>query len=139
MGYLTPLLFRNDSLDMLKKDPDTLNKIESACHSLEKSAISLVSYSKSPWWKFWKKQENKGICCNPIESLGTRHADDSRVIVIYGNSWIDLYDEIWKHEKGSIELDHKIDKTHMSYLKKCIKIAKDTIKCLELVLKKNEH
>jgi hypothetical protein len=135
MGYLTPILIRNDSLGIIQDSPETLKKIISACQNPDEGSLSLHYWTKPPWWKFWEKPKRMmSGDCNPMESLGTRHADISRVIVVSGNTWIDLSGEIWKHGNYPNK-EHREDETHFNYIVSCIKIAKETIKQLETILK----
>ena len=109
MGFLTPILVRNDAIDFLLQNPlKTLRQIETAC--LHREARSLPV----------------GTSCNPMESLGTRHADTARVIVIMGNTWLDISDIAYgNREKDSIT----------NHEEGCFNIAADVIKRLRKKIK----
>jgi hypothetical protein len=74
---------------------------------------------------------NGSIDCNPIECLGHAHADESRLIVIYGNIWIDL---------SCIDINKESkNKVHFDYIKTCLKIAKQYVTILSNKIKTYEN
>lgn len=124
MGYLTPMLFRNDDIHMLDQDPDTLDKIYSACQIQQHTDISLLgNWRRKPWWAFWKKKEWGCSCGNAIDSLGTRHADENRVIVVYRNTWADITHEYNIRRFTMLKEKPRMDGIMLDYLESCANIA----------------
>jgi len=113
MGYLTPVLIRNDSLCSIKKNKDE------AIEELIKASSSNKTMSHCV-----------GCCANAMESPGTRHADINRVLVVHGNSWVDLSDNKWELERN--------DKVFIDYLRACVEIAERDVKLLKKKLKELE-
>lgn len=71
MGYLTPILIRNDDANELlnnKMQKQICEKIYNATCDRHPQSIAF-NYPKG------------GVACNAIESLGNAHADEQRVIV----------------------------------------------------------
>ena len=134
MGYLTPILFRNDSGHMLNKSPDeVIQAIKRAMMSHEDKSYSVRYVRKRKWYQFWKpKKTVTGVDCNPIEALGTRHADQDSVIVLSGNTWIDLS----KLRYGSWDRN---DATYIKYVEDCIKIAQRHLTDLKKVVKERKN
>lgn len=119
MGFLTPILFRNDSIHVLKNKKmqgQICEKIFSACCNREKRDIAF-------------HHPEGGIEVNPVISLGCKHADEQRTIVVFGNTWIDLSEQAWG----------KLDSNHLDYLKDCIKIAKQDLAKLTKKIKALEN
>lgn len=116
MGYLTPFLVHNDAAHMLLKDPKLGEKLYNATQSFKDEDILLQSFKKNPWWKFWKKRNVEGAYHGYLECLSTAHADTDRVIVIHGNSWIDLTNA---KDRGYI------------YFEECLNVADREVKRLK--------
>jgi len=117
MGYLTPILIRNDSAHMLrdgKLQKQICKKLYYATVEYEASSIS-INYPGG------------GVNINPIETLGTAHADVRRVIVISGNDWIDLSREAYKYDVEPTE-----------YLRECLRIAERDVKTLKKRIKMSD-
>jgi hypothetical protein len=132
MGYLTPMLFRNDDIHMLKEDPEALDKIYSACQTPRPTDISLQgNFRRKPWWAFWKKKEWGCSCGGAVESLGTRHADENRVIVVYGNTWSDISFEYVNRKFNKFDPTVRMDKIMLDYLETCANIALDDAMALK--------
>lgn len=133
MGYLTPILFRNDSAQMLSKEPEQVIAIIKKAMSNHKDQTYAIHYRKPrKWWQFWKKQEWSGVDVNPIEALRTRHADENSVIVFYGNTWVDLSQLIYgKWEKDS--------ETYLKYVEDCVKLAQSHLTDLKRVIKEKKN
>lgn len=134
MGYLTPILFRNDSGQMLDKSPEeVIDAIREAMSSHEDKSYGVRYYRTRKWYQFWKlKKTVTGIDCNPIEALSTRHADQSSVIVFYGNSWIDLSKLLYSTWTRDSE-------TYIKYVEDCIKLAQNHLTDLKKVVKKKRE
>jgi hypothetical protein len=85
MGFLTPVLIRNDALDLIK-DPKYSQKfcddLFSACCERNPSTISIAGF------------------CNPVEVLGCKHADEPRLIVVKGNTMVELNPYKLPHRKN---------------------------------------
>jgi hypothetical protein len=134
MGYLTPILFRNDYIHELVSDPEQLAKIvhDASVSSVSKS-YGFVAKKKNEdrrWWQFWKsKTTTSGILANPVKALKSKHADSNRVILVNGNSWIDLSEYIhstkWRVSEEYIEEAVKIAQRHVSELKKVLKARQE--------------
>lgn len=109
MGFLTPILFRNDSVDHLKRHAEeTMEQIFDACLDNKPRSLGVKGH------------------CNPMESLGTQHADTARVIVVMGNTWLDISDIAYgNREKNSIT----------NHEEGCFNIAADVIKRLRKKIK----
>jgi len=124
MGYLTPMLFRNDDIHLLKEDPQALEKILDACNDTKPKEYSLQgNFRRKPWWAFWKKKEWGCSCGQAIDSLGTAHADQNRVIVVYGNTWSDITHEYMIRKYGILDEKPRMDDTMLDYLESCADIA----------------
>lgn len=132
MGYLTPMLFRNDDIHLLKEDPEALDKIYSACQNTKPVDMSLQgNFRRKPWWAFWKKKEWGCSCGGAIDSLGTAHADQKRVIVVYGNTWSDITHEYVIRKFGILGEKPRMDDIMLDYLESCANIAYDDAKDLK--------
>lgn len=92
MGFLTPVLIRNDALSDLE-DKSFLARLIAACVNRKSQSISAYSFS------------------NAVECLGTRHADEPRLLVVKGNTMIEI---------------SSYDEAHLSseFYKECAKFAK---------------
>jgi len=113
MGYLTPILIHNDDLDQIIKNPQQLiDAIQKACNS------------------FQPMDHGIGNCANVIESLPTEHADFDRVIVISGNTWMDVTRESYK-EAETINEKLTLRPVWKSIYANAIKLLKATTKRLE--------
>ncbi len=107
MGFLTPILIRNDSVDLLRENAqEAMNQIFDACMQREEDYFGVGNHA------------------NPIESLGTAHADEWRVIVVKGNSWIDL-------SRIAFSKDNKLT----DYTKSCFDCAAQIVKILRKKIK----
>lgn len=107
MGLLTPILIRNDCLSDIKRNRiEVTREIVYACQDVKKGGLLFG-----------------------MESLGCRHADQDRLIVISGNGWVDLSeensmgvtrtDEIWtKNLEEQIRFTHDV----LKELKKKIEV-----------------
>lgn len=116
MGFLTPIMFHNDALHAFKKDPEQVMEIISkACREHKAKSYGFTTYDKPKWWQFWKKKMFRSSYANYIKSLGTAHADVNRVVVITGNSWVDLTSSTYQEE------------VNLDYIEKCLKIAQSQI------------
>lgn len=131
MGYLTPILFRNDSASTIRDNPDQVaNAIYFAMNNEKGSHYPIYSYAPRKWWQFWRDpKRTTGVNVNPIEALGTRHADQTSVILFHGNGWIDLSEFIYKKNWGSMTIDQlekyvKISQEHLTQIKRVIKERK---------------
>jgi len=95
MGFLTPILIHNDCVHIFKNkklQKEICEKIYYACLLNKEKNISIAGY------------------CNYIKSLGYKHADNSRVIVVHGNTWKDVTRESYK----GIGID-RIDDGYIEY------------------------
>ena len=116
MGFLTPILIRNDCLHFFKDKKlrkEICDKIHNACLRNYEQSIPISNH------------------CNAIESLGSEHADCVRVIIIIGNSWIDIRDDIWNNKRE--------DEDYINYLKNYSNILKDKLKDIKDKIKKLEN
>lgn len=129
MGYLTPFLIRNDSFDMLNKEPEqVIDALKDAMNNRNSNTYGVTYFKRRKWYEFWKpKKTFGGADCNPIESLGTRHADEASTIVFYGNTWIDLSRVAW----GKDDLT--------KYVESCVKIAEQDIRKLKKMIKEKKN
>lgn len=121
MGFLTPFLFRNDSIHELKNKKiakQIVEKIIESCSQHKPHSLS-TNYP------------NGGGSCNAVECLGTGHMDESRLILIYGNTWLDLSRETYELSKS-----HDV---HKKFLKDAAKIAERELKLLKKALKNLEE
>ena len=116
MGYLTPLLIRNDSIEDIRNHPqETIEQIIRAIQQPEPYTLQIGSFY------------------NPIESLGSRHADISRTVVIGGNHWQELSNPLLSVEDIQNMQEHQLD-----YLKKNVKLAETHIEKLKKKIKEAE-
>lgn len=112
MGFLTPILVRNDGVSELEKYPEeAAQKILYASMEHQPQSITV------------------GHHVNVMKSLGTAHADVPRTIVVYGNTWLDLDQAIRDLQETNVPV---------SYVKNCLDQARSAIKRLEKALKKVE-
>ena len=113
MGYLTPILIHNDDLDQIRENPQQLiDAIQKACNS------------------FQPMDHGIGRSANAIESLSAEHADFDRVIIISGNTWIDVTRESYK-ETEAINEKLTLRPVWKSIYANAIKLLKTTTKRLE--------
>lgn len=106
MGFLTPILIRNDSAHQIKENSEEFAKrVYDVVCNFRPESLPLAHH------------------CNAMESLGARHADVDRVIVVHGNTWVDLSSEACEIEKT--------DSVYISYLEDCLKIAKSAVSQLQ--------
>ena len=145
MGYLTPILLRNDDIHLLKEDPLALDKLLDACRETKQKDYSLQgNFRRKPWWAFWKKKEWGCSCGGAIDSLGTGHADENRVIVVHGNTWSDISREYCARRFSMLGEKPRMDDTMLDYLDTCASIAINDAKSLKKFIsdyrkeKKNE-
>ena len=55
MGFLTPILFRNDSYNSIKDNPEqVVRNILSAMREPDAMSFAIHSFRKPRWWQFWK-------------------------------------------------------------------------------------
>ena len=87
------------------------------------TSFALHSFRKPRWWQFWKNPICNRVDVNPMCSLGTGHADESRVVVIFGNTWFDISRHVWT---SNVEFLKK-SKTTMDCLNKCADITQRTL------------
>ena len=72
MGYLTPILIDNDAFSFAKENADeVVNALNNAVSS--KNEKKLFSNGR-----------------DFVHSLGTRHSNSTRVIVVHGGTWVDI-------------------------------------------------
>ena len=124
MGFLTPILIRNDAVHLFKDkkmQKQICEKLFYATCEREAGHISL-------------HHPKGGIDINPIETLGTRHADVQRVIVISGNGWVDLSEEVY-----GLSRTVQMSESNLNYLKGCLRIAQRDITQLKKVIKASEE
>jgi hypothetical protein len=111
MGNLTPILIYNDFAHIFN------NK------KLRKEICEELYYALCD-----SRQKNINISDNGhMKSLGYGHADSPRVIVIYGNTWMDI-------EK----LKDRNDDVYKQYLKDCLEVLKEKTKRFEDKIKEVE-
>ena len=135
MGNQTPILFSNDSAEMLDKEPEQIiDVIRDAMRNSKGSKTYGITFYKRPkWYQFWKKKEWGGAHCNPIKSLRSRHNSDSSTIVFYGGTWIDLTPLAWGR---TWERD---DKIYLEYVEKCVKMAQRDLTELKKIIKEKKN
>jgi len=96
MGFLTPILIRNYAVDMIKDESYSQKFCEDlfrACMTREETSVSIGGY------------------CNLVESLGCKHADEPRLIVVRGNTMVELN-------------PYKLPNSKNEFYEKCAKFAK---------------
>lgn len=126
MGYLTPILFRNDHADLLDNEPEqVIATIKVAMQAYIAQSYPIIEYRKPKWYQFLKKKDWFGINTNPIEALSPKHSSDNSTIVIHGNTWIDL----------TAVKYNGLDDQNFSYLEDCLKIAQKDITALKKMIK----
>jgi hypothetical protein len=149
MGSLTPILFYNDSIQMIMEDPTINRRLYNATAfngnplSATDAGIVLsdgnlhISYRGHR--KTWLDKIMEKIGWKRIDvsrkhwsgggsfaiGLKTMHADCPRTIVIYGNTWIDLSDALGDMKKYK----------DREYFKDCLQIADEQVKTLKKQLK----
>lgn len=131
---MTPILFRNDSAEILDKEPEqVIDVIKDAMRNMRSSKTYGITFYKRPkWYQFWKKKQWGGAHCNPIEALPSRHADQNSTIVFMGNTWVDLTPLAfgrWERE----------DKTYLDYVEKCVKSAQRDLTELKKIIKEKKN
>lgn len=149
MGYLTPILFYNDSIHEIKEDPTINDKLYCAAmfdghenHGGQVLSdghlhISYTGFRKNWFDRFmeklgWKRTRipRKQWTGGGSFAIGlrTEHADCPRTLVVYGNTWIDLSEALYHIEKFK----------DRDYFKTCLKIAENQVKELKKQLKEAE-
>ena len=115
MGHLTPILIRNDDLGSIEKDPEIIQKISIACMNRKPISIPTNYWKLRKWYQFRRPKKTKTVsgCCNAIESMECRHADEPRLFVVSGNTMIELTD-----------IDMEKSKTYKDFVVRCAKFAK---------------
>ncbi len=114
MGYLTPILIHNDIAHLFKNkrlQKEICEKLYLAMIDGKEQTISVNN------------------CCNYIKSLGSKHADDSRTIIVYGNTMVDITRESYKEI-------NRIDNGYIEYLETCKRILETDIDCLNDKIKR---
>lgn len=107
MGYLTPVLLYNDTAHMMKEDPYFTKRLYSACAGDKSSDVSARSYKETFFDKVLaffhlyrlpdpKKWQGSADCAQVLRS---KHADEPRLILIWGNTWKDLSELGWASDK----------------------------------------
>lgn len=112
MGFLTPILINNDIAYLFKEkkiQKEICEKLYSAMINGREQVIRISNH------------------CNYIKSLGSVHADITRVIIVDGGSMNDIAEEIWK------------DKDYIKQLKKYLNILEYEVKCLKNRIKELEE
>ena len=119
MGLLTPILIRNDYLNIFMNEK-LQKKICEAIYNMGQSGRRKTTQIQD--------LETNITFCDAFASLGTRHSDAPRVIICYGNTWVDIL-EVFN--------DKEFNK---AFLRECLKFAQRAVKQLKDVLKgkKNE-
>ncbi len=140
MGWLTPVLLWNDSIHMIKDDP-YFGVALSAGH-YEDHEIPVRAYKKT-WVDvllakvglYRKPNPNswRGVS-SCAQVLKSEHADTPRVLVIAGNTWLDISAEYYKNvdidwggknhsltKKGEALALHR----NLDYYEACVKIAQE--------------
>lgn len=79
MGYMTPFMFLNDGIHLLKKDSNKIkfcnDIVEATCNIEHKNiTISIDNF------------------CNPVTALRSMHADIGRILYCGQNSFFDILD-----------------------------------------------
>lgn len=148
MGYLTPVLFYNDSIHDMKEDPTFPERLYLAATSgKEDNDVFVKFWRKTKFDKFLSffglyrkpglKQHRGGGSCAMV--LKAQHADTPRVIVAWGNTWIDLTQEFWDksvyHWSHDSVIKGRTDKSHLDYVKKCMGFAQQDLTRLKKALK----
>ncbi len=148
MGYLTPILFYNDSIHEIREDPTINDKLYSAAMfdgmtarsfgthvSRRQLDISYTAFRKT-WldkvmgffgWKRSRAPSRKQWRGGGSFAIGlpTQHADCDRVLVIRGNGWIDLTDALYRMDAYGDD----------DYFKSCLTVAERYVKELKKQLK----
>lgn len=107
MGMLTPLIIRNDDLGEIERDPEMISKIIRACVNRAPTTIGTNYWEPRKWWQFWKPKSTKtmGGCCNAIEVMGCKHADEPRILFVAGNTMIEINPYMEFDELSEFKLD----------------------------------
>jgi hypothetical protein len=92
MGFLTPVLIRNDAIDMIK-DPKYSKQF---CEDLFRSCIE-----RKP------SDISIGGFANPVEVMGCKHANEPRLLVVMGNTMVEInpYDDESVSKKSDFMLE----------------------------------
>lgn len=123
MGYLTPILLYNDTIHEMKEDPTFTKKLYDA-------AIS----GKDDLDVFYQVGNGSGSCA---QVLRAKHADDSRTLVVWGNTWWDLSDYAWRDDEA-LRKYFNSRMPDVNTLKTLVRIAKQDIKQIEKKIKEME-
>jgi hypothetical protein len=139
MGYITPVLFYNDSIDSIEKDfyfgKRLVNQISRTTEKERVSNVSVLGF-KEKWIDkilktFGLARVNRTDCQSVSQCaniLKPEHMDTQRVIVVYGNDWIDLTDQ------GEREFTE-----NNPYLLSCLTIADRHVKLYKRYVKENKE
>jgi len=141
MGFLTPVLLYNDSIHELPEDPHFPRRLYSAVMSGKDEDVFVRSYR--PTW-FDKLLKVFGLYRMPKEHewqgtssfaqvLRSKHADDARVLVVYGNTWFDISDHAYLEDSaltriGERPLSKDILKPLVSIVDRDLKVLKHKLK-----------
>lgn len=107
MGMLTPILIRNDWLEDIKNHPEEfVNEILRAANTGHSTSLM------------------NGAAL----SLGYNHSSHDRVLVVIGNTWIDLMASFHQVESDCSAIK-------INFLFQCIKIVKEAIRSINKKIK----
>lgn len=109
MGFLTPILVYNDYIHILE------NK------KLQKKICEEI-------YSVCLQNKEQDIIITNMKSLGCRHADHSRVIIVHGNTWKDITKESYKEI-------NRIDDGYIEYLEECKRIIESDLDSLKSRIK----
>jgi len=137
MGYLTPVLFYNDSTADIENDysfNENLSSTLSGAYSRHRDDKISVRGYKQYWFdkvlNFFGLARIRRTDWNSSSNVATilkpEHMDTQRVIVVYGNTWLDLTDQ------GEKEFTDKNE-----YVITCLGIADRYVKLYKRFLKEN--
>jgi len=114
MGYVTPILFSNDAMDVFEKYPEeTVKNILEAMTETRKEQSFPV-----------------GNHCNPMQALPSRHMDEYGLIHFGGNTWIDLSRKVGAMAFTSLPPTMSVDQmeAYIKVLKQEVNLIKKAIK-----------
>jgi len=134
MGNQTPILFSNDSAEMLEKEPEQVIEVikDAMRNSKSTKTYGITFYKRPKWYQFWKKKQWNGAHCNPIKALSTRHNSQTSTIVFYGGTWIDLTSLTFREWERD-------DKVYLEYVEKCVKNAQQDLTELKKIIKEKKN
>ncbi len=108
MGNLTTIIFHNDAFHDFKENKDeTVDNILEAMQTRKYKTFGVGNHS------------------NPMKSMGTSHADESRLYLQNGNTLF--------------EIGYKTDIQDIKYRKQMVKLAKELIRAEERAIKEIEN